>query len=58
MRHLDACNHPDADSNLIVITEDDIARAVAEGAGAQQGVTVDDLKVRFADGKIPLRQGK
>ena len=47
-----------ADPNLIVITEDDIAQAVAEGAGAQQGVSIDDLKVRFADGKMTITAGK
>ena len=39
------------DQHLISITEDDIAKAVAAGAGAQQGATVENLKVRFADGK-------
>ena len=47
-----------ADPNLIVITEADIAQAVAEGAGAQQGVTIEDLKVRFADGKMNITAGK
>jgi hypothetical protein len=47
-----------ADPNLIVITEADIAQAVAEGAGAQQGVTVENLKVRFADGKMNITAGK
>jgi hypothetical protein len=42
------------DQHLIVITEDDIARAVAEGAGAQQGMTVENLEVRFVDGKIHI----
>jgi hypothetical protein len=41
-----------------VITEADIAQAVAEGAGAQQGVSIDDLKVRFADGKMIITAGK
>ena len=39
------------DQHRITITEDDIAKAVAGGAGAQQGATVENLKVRFADGK-------
>ena len=42
------------DQHLIIITEDDIAKAVAEGAGAQQGVTVQNLQVRFAGGKIHI----
>jgi hypothetical protein len=42
---------PTVDPHLIVITEADIAAAVAGGAAAQQGVTIDNLKVRFADGK-------
>jgi hypothetical protein len=44
--------------NLIVITEDDIAQAVAEGAGAQQGVNIENLRVRFADGKMVITVGK
>ncbi len=60
--HLDACATstpapaPTAtvDQHLIIITEDDIAKAVAEGAGAQQGMTVENLQVRFADGKIHI----
>jgi hypothetical protein len=46
------------DQHLITITEDDIARAVAGGAGAQQGVTLDNLKVRFADGKTHITADK
>lgn len=42
------------DRHLIVITEDEISKAVASGAGAQQGVNVQNLKVRFADGKIHI----
>ena len=42
------------DRHRIVITEEEIARAVADGAGAQQGVTMENLKVRFADGKLHL----
>jgi hypothetical protein len=44
--------------NLVVITEDDIARAVAEGAGAQQGASIENLNVRFADGKMTVTAGK
>jgi len=47
-----------ADPNRIVITEDDIAQAVAEGAGAQQGVTIENLNVRFADGKMTITAGR
>jgi len=42
------------DQHLIIITEEDIAKAVAGGAGAQQGVTLDNLKVRFTDGKTHI----
>ena len=47
-----------ADPNLIVITEADIAQAVAEGAGAQQGVSIENLNVRFADGKMTITAAK
>ena len=46
------------DQHLIIITEDDIATAVAGGAGAQQGVTLDNLKVRFAGGKTHITADK
>ena len=46
------------DPNLIVITEDDIARAVAEGAGAQQGANIENLNVRFADGRMTITAGR
>jgi hypothetical protein len=42
------------DRHLIIITEDDIAKAVAGGAGAQQSVTLENLKVRFAGGKTHI----
>lgn len=42
------------DPHLIVITEDDITKAVAAGAGSQQGATVQNLKVRFKDGKTHI----
>ena len=41
-----------------MITEADIAQAVAEGAGAQQGVSIENLNVRFADGKMTITAGK
>jgi hypothetical protein len=47
-----------ANPNLVVITEDDIAKAVAEGAGAQQGATIENLNVRFADDKMTVTAGK
>jgi hypothetical protein len=47
-----------ADQHLIVITEDDIARAVSGGAAAQQGVTLENLKVRFSDGKTRITADK
>ena len=46
------------DRHLIIITEADIAEAVAGGAGAQQGVTLDNLKVRFAGGKTRITADK
>ena len=46
------------DRHLIIITEADIAQAVAGGAGAQQGVTLDNLKVRFAGGKTHITADK
>ena len=46
------------DRHLIIITEEDIAQAVAGGAGAQQGVTLDNLKVRFAGGKTRITADK
>jgi hypothetical protein len=46
------------DQHLIIITEEDIAKAVAGGAGAQQGVTLDNLKVRFAGGKTHITADK
>jgi hypothetical protein len=42
------------DPHLIVITEDDITKAIAGGAGAQQGATLHNLKVRFADSKTRI----
>ena len=46
------------DRHLIIITEADIAQAVAGGAGAQQGVTLDNLRVRFAGGKTHITADK
>jgi hypothetical protein len=47
-----------ANPNLVVITEDDIAQAVAGGAGAQQGANIENLNVRFADGKMSITAAK
>ena len=46
------------DQHFVMITEADIAKAVAAGAGAQQGMTVENLKVRFADGKTHITADK
>jgi hypothetical protein len=37
-----------------VITEDDIAKAIGAGAGTQQGATLQNLKMQFADGKTHI----
>jgi hypothetical protein len=36
----------------VIITEEDIARSIAGGAAAQQGVVAQNLKVDFANGKM------
>jgi hypothetical protein len=46
------------DQHLIIITEADIAQVVASGAVAQQGVTLQNLQVRFADGKTHVTADK
>lgn len=43
---------PTIDRNIVIITEDDIAESIAGGAAAQQGVTAQNLKVDFANGKM------
>lgn len=45
---------PTADPNLVVITERDIEQALAGGAGEEQGLSVQGLKVRFADDKMTV----
>jgi hypothetical protein len=45
---------PTADPHLIVISAGDIEQALAGGAGAEQGLSVQGLRVRFADGKMTL----
>ena len=45
---------PTLDPKRIVITEEDIIQALAGGAGEEQGLKVQGLKVRFADEKMSL----
>ena len=45
---------PTLDPKRIVITEEDIIQALAGGVGAEQGLKVQGLKVRFADEKMSL----
>ena len=45
---------PTLDPKRIVITEADIIQALAGGAGEEQGLKVQGLKVRFADEKMSL----
>ena len=42
------------DPKRITITEADVARALASGVAAQQGLTTDGLAVRFTGGKLRL----
>ncbi|MGC8779674.1 MAG: hypothetical protein ACP5UQ_02315 [Anaerolineae bacterium] len=42
------------DPHLIIITEEDIARAITAGAGAEQGLSAQGLQVRFRDGQMTL----
>jgi hypothetical protein len=39
---------------LIVIREEDISRAIAGGAGEEQGLKAQGLQVRFRDGKMTV----
>ena len=43
---------PTTGAQLVVITEADVARAIASGATAQSGLTVEGLAVRFSDDKM------
>ena len=45
---------PTQDPHRVVITEADVLRAVASGAGTQGGLALDGLGVRFADGRLRL----
>ncbi len=42
------------DPKQVVITEADVVRAVASGAAAQNGLSLDGLSVRFADERLRL----
>lgn len=42
------------DPHRVVITEADVLRAVASGAGAQGGLVLESPAVRFSDGKMHL----
>ena len=44
-----------SDPRPLVISEDDVVQAISGGAGSQQGLTVEDLQVRFRDGKMVLK---
>lgn len=46
------------DPHLIVITENDIAGAIAGGATGQQGLGVENLNVRFAAGKTQITSSR
>ena len=45
---------PTPDPKLFIVTEEDIATAVAAGAGQQEGLNVEGLVVRFSGGKVLL----
>lgn len=45
---------PTADRNVITVTEADVIRAVAAGVGGQEGLVLQGLTVRFAQGKMRL----
>jgi hypothetical protein len=45
---------PADEQKTIVITEEDIARAVEGATAGQEGLIVEGLQVRFADGKMQL----
>jgi len=45
---------PTPGPEVVTITEEDVGRAVAAGAGAQQGLVVDDLEIHFRDGKLRI----
>lgn len=43
---------PTAAPKLVIVREEDISRAIAGGAGEEQGVKAQGLQVRFRDGKM------
>ena len=47
-----------ADGKIILVTEADIAKAVAGGAGKDEGATVENLQVKFVDGKMHVTADK
>ncbi len=49
-----AAPSPAPDPNLIIVQEDDISRAIAGGAGEEQGLKVQGLQVRFRDSKMTV----
>jgi hypothetical protein len=49
-----AQSEPTRDPKRIIITEEEILQAIAGGAGQEQGVKVQGLNVRFAEGKMTL----
>jgi hypothetical protein len=49
---------PTQDPHLFVITEADVARAVASGNTAQNGLITEGLVVRFTGGKIRVNADK
>ena len=51
---LPASPSPTIDPHRVIITEDAITAAVAAGAGAQNGLVVEGLAVRFTEGKTRL----
>ena len=50
---------PTRDPNLVIITEEDVLRAVTSGATAESGATLENVGVQFtADGKMILTAGR
>jgi hypothetical protein len=50
---------PTRDPNLVIITEDDVLRAVTSGATEESGATLENVGVQFtADGKMILTAGR
>lgn len=50
---------PTRDSGRVIITEEDVLRAVTSGAAAESGATLESVAVQFtADGKMILTAGR